>query len=286
VKKRILVTGTTGYLGGEFIKFINKEKKFLITELIRERKKKNFKNSINNNHNNKIFYKNTNEVHKKLVKKKFEYFIHFAAFYKNVHIVKDIYKFNEANILLPTLILEAINPTLKKFINFGTMMEHKNKKYSPQNLYASTKKSFEAISEFYKLKNKNCKFYNIKIFDTFDFNDQRKKIIPIIIKNFNQNKAMVLDYKNLKMNIIRPLNLNIFILKLLKSNFQSQSFIIKNTKNVSIFKLIKLIQKFKNKKIKLKIKNKSKSLNILKKYDGSKIISIKDDIEKYIIKNL
>ena len=44
MKKRILVTGTTGYLGGEFIKFINKEKKFLITELIRESKKKNFKN--------------------------------------------------------------------------------------------------------------------------------------------------------------------------------------------------------------------------------------------------
>ena len=284
MKRRILVTGTTGYLGGEFIKFINKERKFLITELIRSDKKKSFNKSINEN--KKIFYKHLNEIHKKLAKKKFEYFVHFAAFYKNTHDTNDIFKFNEANILLPTLILNTINLKLKKFISFGTMMEYSNKKYSPQNFYASTKRSFEAISKYYQLKNKSCKFYNIKIFDTFDFNDHRKKIIPVILKKFDQNKEIELSHRNLKMNIIRPLHLNNFILKLLKNNFQSQNIIIKNTKNLSIFKLIKLIEKFKNKKIKLKIKNKSKNFNILNKYDGSKIINIKDDIEKYIIKNL
>ena len=38
MKKKILITGTTGFLGREFVKFICKEKKFIITELTRAKK--------------------------------------------------------------------------------------------------------------------------------------------------------------------------------------------------------------------------------------------------------
>lgn len=286
MKKKILITGTTGFLGREFVKFICKEKKFIITELMRAKK-----NSLSrNNHckHNTIFYTDLKNLEKLLSKKKFDYLVHFATHYKKEHVTKDIYAFNEANILFPTLLLDLLSNNLKKFISFGTMMEHSNKKFSPQNLYAASKKAFETLIEFYKIKNKNCKFYNIKIFDTFNLNDKRKKIIPTLINNIDQNKKITLDSKNLKMNIISPLEINNFILKLLNKNISSDNFILKNKKNTNILKLIKFVGNLKNKKIKLKIKNnkKNKFFNFQKKYFESKIVYVKFDLEKYLIKNL
>lgn len=282
--KKILVTGTTGFLGKEFLKFIINKKEFFVTQLIRS--KKNYLNFKNHPNLNTIFFTNLKNIEKQISNKKYDYLIHFATFYKKNHITEDVYKFNEANILYPNILLDLLSPNLKKFISFGTMMEYSNKRFSPQNLYAASKKAFENLTEFYKIKNKNCKFYNIKIFDTFNINDDRKKIIPILIKKINQNKNIILDSKNLKMNIISPLNINNFILKLLIKNVRSNSFILKNEKNISILKIIKLIKNLKNKNTKLLIKNKKKYLNIKHNYIGSKVIPMKFNLEKYLIKNL
>ena len=49
-------------------------------------------------------------------------------------------------------------------------------------------KKVSKIIMFYKNKYKNIKFYNIKLYETFGPNDNRKKIIPLLIKNYKTKK--------------------------------------------------------------------------------------------------
>ena len=71
----------------------------------------------------------------------------------------------------------------------------------PKNFYASTKSALEMIINFYALKNKNLKFYNIKFYESFSENDQRKKLIPTLIKNYQNNKETKINSKKLELNI-------------------------------------------------------------------------------------
>ena len=58
------------------------------------------------------------------------------------------------------------------------------------------------ISNFYQYKEKKTKFYNLKLYESFEENDNRKKLIPIIIKNYKKNKSTIIVSKNLELNII------------------------------------------------------------------------------------
>ena len=56
-------------------------------------------------------------------------------------------------------------------------------KNNPKNFYAATKQSFNMILEYFAKNNKNIKFLNLYIGDTYGNNDKRTKIIPQILKS-------------------------------------------------------------------------------------------------------
>jgi tetratricopeptide (TPR) repeat protein len=67
------------------------------------------------------------------------------------------------------------------------MMQHSiNENFNPMNVYAITKFAHKNISKFIISKNKNIKFYNFKLYETFGLNDKRNKLIPSIIKNYKK----------------------------------------------------------------------------------------------------
>ena len=105
--------------------------------------------------------------------------INFATLYKNSHLNSEIPKFIDSNITFPSIVLDTISNNIKKFINFGTMMQHLDGvNHTPKNFYASTKSSFEMILNYFLLKIKKMKFYNLKLYESFFENDHRQKLIP------------------------------------------------------------------------------------------------------------
>ena len=62
---------------------------------------------------------------------------------------------------------------VKILVNTGTSWQHyENKDYSPVNLYAATKQSFEAILQYY-VEVASLKAITLKLFETYGLDDPR-----------------------------------------------------------------------------------------------------------------
>jgi len=273
--KKILITGTSGFLGGEFLSFILK-KNYQVFDLIRRKNKKKTTNYY------PIYFKNEKDLKKKLNNKKFDTFINFSTFYVPNHNYNEISKIIEANILFPNLVVDTIHKKIKKIIFFGSMMEYNNSSdYSPQNFYAASKKAYNSFITYYK-NISNVKIFNIKLYETFSKNDKRKKIIPTILNKLKKNKKFILQYKDLKINAILSDDLNNFILKILKNKVKENTYILKNQKFISISKLIFNIKE-KYPHFKYEKKNSLKNIKNKRKFFNCKIVNVKTDISKEIM---
>jgi len=152
-KKKLLLTGTTGFIGYKFLLFALSNN-FLVIDILRAKNKKNnkiikLKKKYQSQYKN-IFFDNNNDLSKKLKNIKVDYFINFATLYNNNHLHNQIPNFINSNILFPTLIYDKISYTTKKVINFGSMMQHsRNELLTSKNLYAATKNAFEMIGNYY-----------------------------------------------------------------------------------------------------------------------------------------
>ena len=130
-KKTILLTGTTGFIGHNFLKNAL-VKNFNIIDILRSKNTRNakikkIKKRYTNNYQT-IYFSNYRQIQKKLKKINYDYFINFATLYKSNHKYEDIFGFINSNILFPTLLYENIHLKAKKIINFGTMMQVANGK--------------------------------------------------------------------------------------------------------------------------------------------------------------
>ena len=255
-KKTILITGSSGFIGNFFLKnALNNG--FHITDILRYKNKKNKDlNQIRKLYPKlykSIFYKKFKEIEKKIKNKKFDYFINFATLYKNSHSNREIPEFIESNIIFPSIILDTVFKKVKKIINFGTMMQHiDGKNYIPQNFYASTKSAFEMILNYFKEQNKDIKVYNLKLYESYSKYDKRKKLIPTLFKNFQNNKVTKINSRNLELNIIHIDDLIKSIYILLNKNLKSGTYCLKNSKNIKVKQLVENINQKSTKNLKVK----------------------------------
>jgi len=285
-KQSILISGSSGFLGGNFLLFALKNG-YKVTDILRYKNKNNKKIlELKKKYKNykSIFFKDVKNL-KKIKNKKFDFFINFATFYSEKNSNENLTKFVNSNILFPVIVLNNLDFKIKKIINLGSMQEFFNSnKYNPKNLYASSKKAYEQFLEFYKAKNKKTLFYNIKLYETFSKFDKRKKIFSEIIKCYLNKKKFHLINNKLTLNVIHPDHVNDFILKILKNkNKTNQNVILKNEKNINILNLIKNLNKKLPKQIDYKVLSKIYDNKILNKYKNLKIIKIKYDIEKDLL---
>ena len=228
--RKILITGATGFIGKNLLLHFLEKKYFIVAVL--KKTKKNIKFSRENNKNKKfksLLFSNTYELKKKLSNYKIDYVIHAATYYVKKHKFSDIGKIIKSNILFSTIMLDLLcNKRIKKIINFGTVWQHyNNEKERAYNLYASSKQAFNNIFNYYKKQFPEIKFYNLLISDTFGKDDKRKKLIPMILKNYN---------KKIIENII-------------SKNIKPDTYVIKDKVSLKIFNLINYL----NKKLKKKI---------------------------------
>jgi len=256
LKKKILITGTSGFIGNFFLKnALNKG--YEVTDILRLKNKKNkdlrqLKKKFPKSYNSIFFFK-IKDLEKKLKNKKFDYFINFATLYKNSHSNSLISNFIESNISFPSTILDLVFQNTKKFINFGTMMQHcDGKNYISKNFYASTKSAFEMIINYFANQNKKLKYYNLKFFESFSENDKRKKLIPTLYRDFKKNKTTKIISKKLELNIIHIKDIVNATYNVMNNNIKSGDYCLVNPKNIKIEDLISTINNKSKKKLKIK----------------------------------
>ena len=288
MNKKILITGSTGFIGSNIINYLL-TKNFYIYDLLRVKNRKNIK--INKLKENKkyipIFYNKFSELEHKLRTLKIDIIINCATYYSTKNDVKTIENLVKTNIIFCSIVLEILNKHIKKFINFGSMMEYsKNNIFFPRNFYEITKFFFQTIEKFYKQKNNKIKFYDLKLYETYGDNDKRKKLIPEIIKNYKRNKTTKIISRELNMNFVHIKSLikiiNMIIFKKIKEN----EYVIKNKKISKIKKIIESVNKKLNKKIKVKYLS-SKKIRVLN--TKLKIFpnwNDKEDLKEFLLEKL
>ena len=285
-KQSILILGSSGFLGSNFLLFALKNG-YDVTDILRF-KNKNNKNisELKKKYKNykSIFYKEFKQL-KKIKERKFDFFINFATFYSEENSDKNLTKFVNSNILFPVIVLNNLNYQIKKIINFGSMQEFFNsKKFNPKNLYASSKKAYSQFLEFYKAKYKDIQFYDIKLYDTFSKYDRRNKIFPTIINCYFNKKKFYLINNKLNLNVIHADNINEFIIKVLKNKSKiNQEVILRNEKNINILNLIENLNKKLPNQIQYEIKSKIYDNKTLNQYQNLRIVKIKYNIEKDLL---
>jgi len=254
LKQRILITGATGFIGSNIINLLL-EKKIYIYDILRQKNKNNkcIKKLQREKNYFPIFYKKFNDLEEKLKKININTVINCATYYSTKNDIETIEKLIQTNIIFCSIILETLKKKIKKFINFGSMMEYSNgNNFSPKNFYAITKFSFQKIEEFYKKNNPKIKFYDLKLYETYGDNDKREKIIPTIIRKYSQNKKVTIVSKNLAMNFVHIESLMSAVKMIIENQIQEGEYCIKNKKFTKIKEIIDSL----NKKIKKKIKTK------------------------------
>jgi CDP-3, 6-dideoxy-D-glycero-L-glycero-4-hexulose-4-reductase len=250
--KNFLITGASGFIGNSFLKnFSNKNNLYYIL-LKNSKKNKKFKNLFKVKNKRFISFKRDSEIYTSLKKLKINFFINFATHYTKDNNFKNTELLIKSNILFPSLILESINKKyLKKVITFGSMQEHyQNKEYMPDCLYAATKKSLDKLFFFHKIKLTKIKFYNLKFYETYNANDKRKKLVPIIKKNYTNNLTTTLASKTLNLNFLHVDDVCRAVDIIINKNIKSGEYQIQAKKFSNPKKLIDKFNKMNFKKIK------------------------------------
>jgi nucleoside-diphosphate-sugar epimerase len=261
--KNILLTGSTGFIGSEILRNLSNSNRFIC---INRRKKKIIKNT---NQINFIYYKDYEELNKKLKKiKKIDIVIHCATHYVKNHKFEDIKKLAESNIIFGNVILENIKILkIKKFINLTTVWEnYNNQKNNSFNLYSAYKKSFSNIVNYYKKNNPKVNFYNVYLSDSFGSEDRRLKIMNILRKNYKKNVATKIVSSKLFLNLLNVDDIVSGISILINKKIINGEYNLVNFNYYSISKIINKFNKKNKKKIKIKwLSNKLIKEKILKK---------------------
>jgi len=245
--KNILLTGSTGFIGSELLKYLSNYNKVYITV------RKKYKINLNNKNINKIYFNSYKNLSYKIKKLKIDTVIHCATHYVKNHKFEDIKKLSESNILFGNIILENLKiMRVKKFVNFSTVWEnYDGKKDNCYNLYSAYKAGFGKVISFYKKENKNIKFLNLVISDTFGLGDKRKKLVNLLKTNYKRNLVTKVISKNLYINLLNVKDIVSAIKLILKKNYKSDTYILKNKNNFKIYDIIKKIEKYSQKKIKV-----------------------------------
>jgi len=288
LKQRILITGATGFIGSNIINLLL-EKKIYIYDILRQKNKNNkyIKKLQKKKNYFPIFYNKFNDLEKKLKKININMVINCATYYSNKNDIETIEKLIQTNIIFCSIILETLKKKIKKFINFGSMMEYsRGNNFSPKNFYAITKFSFQKIEEFYKKDNPKIKFYDLKLYETYGDNDKREKIIPTIIKKYSQNKNITIVSKNLAMNFVHIESLMLAVKMVINNQIQEGEYCIKNKKFTKIKELIDSLNKKLKKKIKTKYLSSKKFSYYNNKLKNFPYWSDKKNLENFLLYKL
>ena len=274
--KKILITGAAGFIGFHLSNLLLK-KGFNIVGIdsIEESYGKTIKKqrilSLNKNKNFKFYKSSINQIDK--IKSKIDLIIHLAAEAGVRKSLLNPYYYIDQNINQTIRVFEYArkNKINKVFYASSSSVYGNNNIYpsnekmsitKPLSIYGVTKIASENIAYYYK-QIFNINSYGLRFFTVYGPFGRPDMSIFIFFKNILQNKTIYLNNygKNLR-DYTYVEDVTDFILKLINKSKKQKNFYdifnIGGKKNISLLKVIKLIEKITNKKAKLKLVKKNK----------------------------
>jgi nucleoside-diphosphate-sugar epimerase len=182
-KKIALVTGATGYIGSNLVRYLSKNNWIVHIVVRPANSARNFEMCAQNFVTYHM-HDGTTKGMVDIVRDCSPSFVfHIASMFVVNHRTSDIEGLINSNLLFGTQLIQAMVANGTRYlINCGSSWQHYNtKNYSPVNLYAATKQAFEDIILFYTSTNQ-VSVVTLVIFDTYGPGDSRGKIVELLIK--------------------------------------------------------------------------------------------------------
>ena len=256
MKKKVLVTGATGFIGSNLCrKLLNNN--FEVHILIRKNSKFDYLEDIENKLKKYVWNNSIENLSEYLKLNQIKCVFHLAAFVKTEHKMNDVENLLNSNILFGTEILEAMKySNTKLIVNTGTYWQHYNsEEYNPVDLYAATKEAFEKIIKYY-VEAENIRCITLKLFDTYGENDKRPKLINLLNKFADEGKELDMSLGEQKLDLVHVDVVTSSFLKaykLLEENedIKNEIFGVSSGKQISLREIVENFEKETGKKLKI-----------------------------------
>ena len=159
------------------------------------------------------------------------------------------------------------------FITFGSRWEYNQKgDYQPNSFYAATKHASDYLLQYFA--NKQTTIVSLKIFDTYGENDNRKKILNLLLKSYKNQKTLKLSPGKQEIDLVNILDICELVSKIctdikIKKIRGFKKFTVSSKKPIKLIQLIKILKKNLKKNLNVKIGalgyRKSESMKCLRK---------------------
>jgi nucleoside-diphosphate-sugar epimerase len=164
------------------------------------------------------------DLNKVFFSQSYDAVIHLATQFQADHQYADIKNLIEANYTFGLNLVDAMTKNnCFKLINFSSSwQEYSQADKSPVNLYASIKKAFAVTLDFYQSVH-NLNVLHLRIYDTYGPADQRRKIIPILVKAFKDKSPIDLSPGDQLLDLVHVEDICAGVMVALKGNYPSGS---------------------------------------------------------------
>ena len=186
-----LVTGITGFIGGELAKRLL-AKGWRIVAIVRPGSAIDhlaFREAV-------TFHtvEDDEDLRPVLSAARADIVFHLASLYLADHRPEQVEALVRSNILFPTRLAQAmVDSGTHRLINTGTAWQKfGGKGYLPVNLYAATKQAAEDILLYYADAHR-ISVTNLLLFDTYGQSDQRRKLIQVLIDAARSGKTLAMS---------------------------------------------------------------------------------------------
>lgn len=186
---RILITGSTGFVGTTLIPYLYNNGKKDLCLLVRniEKAKSKFGNL-----NIPFISTQDTDWDKQVINYDADIVVHLAAFFTGRHDKENIHKLIVSNIEFTSLLLEAISQTnCTHFINIGTFSEFRNGdgEYMPNNFYSATKTAERPIIKYYQDISK-WNWINVVVYSPYGRHNDYKKVIDYMVDAIDRKEPV------------------------------------------------------------------------------------------------
>lgn len=201
MKKRVVVTGASGFIGSHLASTLL-EKGYEVFVIGRKDSDFSTLNKIDEAH---IFRYSGELITLVSFFKKIQPIgvFHLASKFIAEHRTEEVDTLINSNILFSTQLLEAMKEAnVKNLINAGTSWQYyNNDAYNPVCLYAATKQAFEDIIEYY-IQAEAFKVITLVLFDTYGENDTRPKLMNLLKRVSTEGSSLEMSAGEQQLSLV------------------------------------------------------------------------------------